>query len=187
MIPVGRGRGDVLPKKSALKRWLLVGIIWLVTILIAINCTWRSRSSQYRSYAEQSLKDIVEGAVLQIDRLINNDTQTDGAFPVRQIAYLFCNVESARRVLRNIYVREDPGGLSTSPSVWMQGGDAVYALQGSDAEKAFYEELSEICQDYSAVFEQSQGLGSFEYELTGLEEALQSLMESVKSEIPGWN
>ena len=168
------------------KRAILLIAVWLVTVLAAGMYAWHLRSSQYRSYAQQSLHDVVLGGTNQIRRLIESSENTGGIpLDTEPITYQFYAIDATRQVLRNIYVEEDPGGLSTSPSVWLRCADAVYALQESgetESEKAFYQDLHGLCEDWVAKAEQYGEVHDFEYELAQLEESLQALTESVLPE-----
>lgn len=168
------------------KRVILLIAVWLVTVLAAGMYAWHLRSSQYRSYAQQSLHDIVLGGTNQIRRLIES-SETTGGIPLdtEPITYQLYAIDATRRVLRNIYVEEDPGGLSTSPSVWLRCADAVYVLERSadpDLAKTFYEGLHGLCEGWVAKAELYGKVHDFEYELAQLEASLQALTESVLPE-----
>lgn len=173
-------------KRLPRKRVIVLVTVWLVTILVTGMYIWHLRSSQYRSYAQQSLHDIVLGGTNQIRRLIES-SETTGGIPLdtEPISYQLYAIDATRQVLRNIYVEEDPGGLSTSPSVWLRCADAVYVLERSadqDLAKTFYEGLHALCEGWVAKAEQYGAVPDFEYELAQLEESLQALTESVLPE-----
>ncbi len=165
------------------KRMMILIAVWLMSILVTGICIWQLRSIQYRSYAQQSLHDMVLGGTNQISRLIES-SETTGGIPLdtEPITYQLYAIDATRQVLRNIYVGDNPGELSTSPSVWLRCADAVYALQESgekEFEKAFYQDLHGLCEDWVAKAEPYGEVKDFEYELAQLEESLQVLVESV--------
>ncbi len=98
--------------------------------------------------------------------------------PLEQIAYQFYTIESTRRVLRNIYVKNNPGEISTGPSVWMICGDAVSIMQNNEEnyDYTFLVELSILFMDWAIEFEHSQGNMNFEYELGQLEDSVQVIV-----------
>ena len=52
-----------------MKRWkwfVLVGIVFTITIIAVWKCAWDIRGDQYRRYAAQSLKDVILGSMVQI-------------------------------------------------------------------------------------------------------------------------
>ena len=143
------------------------------------RCIWQLRSRQYRSYAEQSLKDVVVSGISLISPLTDHSEQTDEA-QLEQIAYQFYRIDAIRQVLRNIYVKDNPGQLSVPPSVWSRCGYAVHELEKSDeskAERSFLKDINALCKEWTAVLAKNQGTENFEYQLSQLEESLQKIME----------
>ncbi len=166
--------------RSKLNRTIILVVVWLVSVFVTGRCIWQLRSRQYRSYAEQSLKDVVVGGINQIHSLLDDHDPTDEELLLEQIAYQFYRIDAIRQVLRNIYVKDNPGQLSVPPSVWSRCGYAVHELEKSDeskAERSFLKDINALCKEWTAVFAENQGTESFEYQLSQLEESLQKILE----------
>ena len=165
--------------RSKLNRTIILVVVWLVSVFVTGRCIWQLRSRQYRSYAEQSLKDVVVSGISLISPLTDHSEQTDEA-QLEQIAYQFYRIDAIRQVLRNIYVKDNPGQLSVPPSVWSRCGNAVHELEKSDESKtegSFLKDINALCKEWTAVFAENQGTENFEYQLSQLEESLQKILE----------
>lgn len=170
-------------KKKPYKRAVILITVWIVTVFMTGHCAWELRSNQYRSYAEQSLKDAVVSGINHIHGLIEDCETTGRDIPIEQIVYQCYRIDSQKQVLRNIYVKKNPGELSTSPSVWSLLGDAGCVIQegtNNDLEKAFFENLNALCKEWLVAWQNEENK-DFEYELIRLEESLQALVETVIS------
>ena len=58
-----------------MKRWkwfVLVGIVFTITIIGVWKCAWDIRGDQNRRYAAQRLKDVILGSMVQIKNNVEN-------------------------------------------------------------------------------------------------------------------
>lgn len=169
-----------------MKRWkwfVLVGIVFTITIIAVWKCAWDIRGDQYRRYAAQSLKDVILGSMVQIKN--NVEINTNNGELLKGVGHRFQETDMLRQKLQNIYKEKDPGMISISPSVWMDCGAVLLIL--SDETKltsdqvSFLEDLSDLCQTYVEVFSsEGQTIDEFEYYLYELEEKLEVLLQPMR-------
>lgn len=167
------------------KRIILIGIIWVITIIAAWKCAWDIRGNQYRRYAAQSLKDTVLGSLVQTKANIEAGINNNELISLEVIGYRFQEVDMLRQKMYNIYKKEDPGAISTSPSVWMDCGGILFALYEEEEltndQVSFLKDLYYLCQTYVDIFStEGQGIDEFDYYLPAFEEELDSLLQSMR-------
>ncbi len=171
-----------------MKKWkwtILIGIIWIITIIVAWKSAWDIRGNQYRRCAAQSLKDAVLGSLIQTKTNIEADINNNEPISLEIIGYRFQEIDMLRQKMHNIYKKEDPGAVSTSPSVWMDCGGILLALYEKEEltndQIFFLENLYRLCQTYVDVFSlEGQGMDEFEYYLRIFEEELESFLEPMR-------
>ncbi len=163
------------------KRWTVLVLALLIWAGSLLGCRAIARSrvrEQYRSYARQALSTEVLSCLHLTDAAIDEALASGELVSCAEIARNFAVAAEMQRVLRNTYLRDEPGGISVSYGVWLSCRARIEALAGAGAEEqaAFFRALGALCKEEKLSFDLPAG-DDFEQKLTALEGKLAALLE----------